>query len=102
MVPGPTELATAFKGRAVAVDQVLGLARDLLSPDMRLRQLVAGGAPYKWIVEYHDGTSWRPEFVHGLLIFNIFGRRSTQTFQNHQLRGRLRNSGDTTPSSEST
>lgn len=71
------------------VGEVLGLTRDLLSPDMRLREMCAGGYPYKWIVETYDGTTWRAEFEAGLLLFNYFGRRSERLFQNRLLRGRL-------------
>src|SRR5262249_7457241 len=36
---------------ASAVEEVLGLTRDLLSPGMRLRTQHAGGRAYKWLLE---------------------------------------------------
>jgi hypothetical protein len=67
----------------------LGLARDLLSPDMRLRELRAGGMPYKWLVEARSGDGWQLEAETGLLFYNYFGRRTEHLFQNRQLPGRL-------------
>jgi len=73
---------------AEAVTGALGLVRDLLSPNMRLRELRAGGRPYRWYVETHDGETWQLEAETGLLFFNFFGKRSEHVFQNHQLPGR--------------
>ena len=68
----------------------LGLVRDLLSPDMRLRELSAGGRPYKWILEARDaGGGWRAEHETGLVFFNYFGARAERVYQNRQLPGRL-------------
>ena len=72
----------------VAVLAALGLIRDLLSPNMRLRELRSGGRPYRWFVESQDGTAWRLEAETGLLFFNYFGARSEHVFQNRQLPSR--------------
>lgn len=71
------------------VDEALGLARDLLSPAMRIRELCAGGKPYRWVMEYSDGAGWRGEQETGLLVWNYLGRRSERVYQNHALPGRL-------------
>lgn len=68
-----------------AVITALGLIRDLLSPRVRLRELRAGGRPYRWFVESYDGSTWQLEAETGLLLFNFFGKRSEHVFQNRQL-----------------
>ncbi len=71
------------------VEQALGLVRDLLSPDMRIRERRAGGSPYRWVLERRAATGWEREASTGLLFWNWFGRRSERIYQNHQLPGRL-------------
>lgn len=65
--------------------QILGLTRDLLSPQVRLRELRSNDQPYRWRLEAWDGSNWVQEFEMGLLIYNFFGRKSQQVFQNHIL-----------------
>jgi hypothetical protein len=69
--------------------RVLGCVRDLLSPDMQLRELAAGGRPYRWIIEARAAEGWHPEIETGLLFFNYFGERTERIYQNRQLSGRL-------------
>lgn len=71
-----------------AVVAALGLIRDLLTPNMRLRELRAGGKPYRWFVENYDGSTWQLEAETGLLLYNFFGTRSEHVFQNRQLSDR--------------
>jgi hypothetical protein len=73
--------------------RALGLVRDLLSPDMRIRETRAGAKPVRWTVESRAGQVWRPEGTTGLLFFNYFGRRSERVYQNHQLPGRMSDAG---------
>jgi hypothetical protein len=72
-----------------AVQSALGLARDLLSPDMRIREQRAGGRPYRWRLERRHASGWTVESKCGLLFWNYLGRRSQCTYQNHHLPGRL-------------
>lgn len=72
------------------VDEALGMARDLLSPDMRIRELRAGNKPYRWFMEHSDGTRWHAVHVTGLLFWNYLGRRSEHIYQNHTLPGRMK------------
>jgi hypothetical protein len=72
-----------------AVTDALGVARDLLSSDMRIRERRAGTGGYRWILERLDSDGWRRESETGLLFWNYFGRRSEFIYQNHQLPGRL-------------
>ncbi len=67
----------------------LGLVRDLLSPDMRIRERASASRPYKWFIESLRGTTWQLESQTGLLVFNYLGARSERTYQNRHLPGRL-------------
>ena len=67
--------------------QILGLTRDILSPEMRLRELRSNDRPYRWFLEAYDGSEWVQEFEMGLLVFNFFGKRSHRIFQNRILEG---------------
>jgi hypothetical protein len=66
----------------------LGLARDLLSPTMRLRERCAGGSPYRWILELKKGGKWVGQETVALLFWNYFGARSERILQNTQLPAR--------------
>lgn len=76
-----------------AVQQALGLARDLLSPDMRIREQQAGGRGYRWTLDRRDASGWTRESTTGSLFWNYFGRRSERVYQNAQLTGRLVDAG---------
>ena len=77
--PRDYESADALIGHA------LGLVRDLLSTDMRLRVLEAGGTPYRWYLESRDGTGWRTENTMGLLVWPFWRPRAERIFQNDAL-----------------
>jgi hypothetical protein len=70
---------------AAAVIETMGLVRDLLTTNMRIRELRAGGRGYRWFVEAREGDAWVPESSVGLLIFNYCGRRSEACYQNDTL-----------------
>jgi len=72
---------------------VLGLVRDLLSPDMRIREIRSRGKPFRWFVESRNGPAWQVEAETGLLFFNYFGRRTERVCQNRQLPGRTHRAG---------
>jgi hypothetical protein len=72
-----------------AVEQALGLTRDLLSSDCRIREGCAAGQPYRWTLERRESETWLPESTTALLFWNYFGRRSERFYQNNQLPGRL-------------
>ena len=72
----------------------LGLARDLLSPAMRIRELRTGNKPYRWVMECYDSTGWRgeqeTEFLDpNHLGRNHLGRASERVYPNRALPGRL-------------
>jgi hypothetical protein len=67
------------------VRHALGFVRDLLSPSMRLRELVAGRTPYRWFLESRQGEGWVPELETGLLIWPYWAQRSQRIYVNHHL-----------------
>ncbi len=79
-----------FEGEPLqAATDALALTRDLLSPDMRVRELRAGGGAYRWVLERRTSGGWTAEASTGLFFWNWFGRRSERVYQNTQLPGRL-------------
>jgi hypothetical protein len=72
-----------------AVQNALGMARDFLSPDMRIRELLSAARAYRWHLERRVEGGWATESQSGLLLWNYFGRRSERVYQNRHLPGRL-------------
>jgi hypothetical protein len=68
--------------------RVLGLVRDLLSPGMRIRECLAGGKPYKWVIELFRNGQWVTEETLRELFFRWFGRRTEKIYQNKTLAAR--------------
>ncbi|MFC1975965.1 hypothetical protein ACFLXQ_06170 [Chloroflexota bacterium] len=66
---------------------VFGFLRDLLSNNMRLRELRSNGQPYRWVLEGWNGKDWIMESTTGLIIYNYFGRKSEHIFQNQMIEG---------------
>jgi hypothetical protein len=69
--------------------EALGFVRDLLSPDMRVRVLLAADRVYRTHIERCHGNRWVIESTTGSLFWNYFGKRSEQVYQNQRLPGRL-------------
>jgi hypothetical protein len=67
------------------IRHALGLVRDLLSPKMRLRELLAGQIPYRWYLESRHGDAWVVEEEMGLLLWPYWSRRSERIFVNNTL-----------------
>ena len=76
-------------GNDALVESLFGLIRDMLSPDMRLREFRAGSAPYRGHLQSFDGTCWSTEQEMSLIFWNYFGRRSVQTYSNAIRPGRM-------------
>ena len=70
------------------VGQALALARDLLSPRMRLRERRFLGRPYRWYLEHKQGSAWVPEHEMGLLMWAPAMLATTTIYQNNQLPAR--------------
>ena len=77
-----------YKNVDEEVGRLLGLVRDLLSPGMRIKELLAGGKPYKWIFEFFHEGKWLKEAWMGLIFWNYFGKRSEKIYQNNTLPAR--------------
>jgi hypothetical protein len=76
-------------GTDTLIEDLFGLLRDMLSPDMRIRELYAWPSPYRGFLESFDGTHWSAEHVMGLIFWNYFGKRSVRTYSNSVLTGRM-------------
>jgi hypothetical protein len=64
----------------------MGLVRDLLSENMRIRQLSAGGSAYSWELQGFDGSKWVSEGSTNLMFFPSFlGKRTEAILQNRTL-----------------
>lgn len=64
--------------------EFLGFIRTLLCEESSLRVHYAGRWPFKWELFYETEDGRQSETC-GLLLFNYFGRRSVQEFENHHL-----------------
>ena len=74
-----------FDSFSAALACVFGLVRDLLSPNMRIEETTANGKPRKWQLQSYTKGQWVTESTTGLLVWNIFGRKSTVAYSNHVL-----------------
>ena len=79
----------AKAGIESCVETVLGLVRDLLSPQMRVRELRSNNRPYRWYIEVWNGEQWLAEEEYGYFFWNYFGRKAERHYQNHVLKSRL-------------
>jgi hypothetical protein len=71
------------------VENLFGLLRDMLSPDMRIRELWTWPFPYRGFLESFDGTRWSVEQETGLILWNYLGKRSVRIYSNSVLPGRM-------------
>ncbi|WP_416768235.1 hypothetical protein ACM66T_07525 [Sulfurimonas sp. ST-25] len=68
-----------------ALSFVFGLVRDMLSENMRIREITKNEKPVKWILENYQDGKWFEEHTVGLLLFNYFGKKSEKVYSNHTL-----------------
>ena len=83
LIPDENEPISEF------VASTVGLIRDLLSPDMRIKEYQSNGKGYRWDLEGNYGGKWEREDTTSLIFFNYFGTRSFTYFTNNLLPGRL-------------
>jgi hypothetical protein len=76
-----------------AIEAAFGMVRDLLSPDMRLRERSVGSRVIWACVERFDGGTWRHSYDSGVMLFNYFRRRTESVYTNRQLHGRFSGAG---------
>ena len=71
------------------VEGLFALLRDMLSPDMRIRELYTWPFAYRGFLESFDGTQWSTEQVTGMIFWNYFGKRTVRTYSNSMFPGRM-------------
>ncbi|NLH18332.1 MAG: hypothetical protein GX455_17290 [Phycisphaerae bacterium] len=70
------------------VARTLGFVQDLLGPNMRVREVCAGGKPHKWGIEILQNGQWQTEEWTGLIFWNYFGKKSERIYMNRILPAR--------------
>jgi len=65
-------------------EQFMGFIRTLLSKDAMLEVKYSNKKPYKWFLTYETEQDQEKRET-GLFLYNYFGSRSAQVFQNDQL-----------------
>jgi hypothetical protein len=78
---------THIGGEFSTVEEMFAYLRDMLSPDMRVRE-VHSRFGSRGCLEYFDGTEWLTEIVEGG-FFLPWGKRRVKTFSNSVLPGRI-------------
>jgi len=71
------------------VEHLFALLRDMLSPDMRVRELWAWPFAYRGFLESFDGHQWSTEQEMGMIFWNYFSKRSERIYSNSVLPSRL-------------
>lgn len=69
----------------------LAILRDMLSEDMRIKEYISNGKPYRWDIQVIQNGKWITEESNGLLFWNYFGKKEIRYLSNRLLPGRLKN-----------
>jgi hypothetical protein len=80
-----------FENKEEAFDYVFGLTRDLLSNNMRIREIQKNNMPTKVYLEYNKNNIWEEESSIGILswtTFNPFAKKKEIIYVNNILPGR--------------
>lgn len=64
------------------LDWLMGVIRDLLSKNMRIRVISSNEHPYKWIVELFNNSKWGGFLVKHLMFWKILGKKSEKFYTN--------------------
>ena len=78
----------AFENKEETFDYVFGLVRDLLSNNMRIREIQKNNMPIKVYLEYQKNEEWLIESNIGILswvIFNPFAQKEEIIYTNNTL-----------------
>jgi hypothetical protein len=67
------------------ITRALTLVCELLSTNMRLREIRSNDKPYRWLVERNVNGHWEPEIEEQDVLFNYFGRRAEHVYYNRQI-----------------
>lgn len=65
-----------------ALETVMGLVRNLLTRNMRIKEIYSNGKPKKWLLQKRYKNGWKTESVTGSLVWNFFGKRTEKICSN--------------------
>lgn len=74
-----------FDTFGAALGCVFGLVRDLLSRNMRIEETLSNGRPRKWQLQSYKDGNWVTEASVGLLVWNVFAKKTSVTYSNDVL-----------------
>lgn len=78
----------AFEKFDEIIKYVMGIVRDLLSRDMRIKEILSNGKPRKWQLQSKQNGEWVTEASSGLIFWNYFRKRTEKNFSNNTLEPR--------------
>jgi hypothetical protein len=78
----------AYEDFSIMIVHVMGLARDLLRKNLRIREISTNAKPGKWILERYQNGAWKMESLSGLFLWNYFGKKTERSFVNDVLPAR--------------
>jgi hypothetical protein len=59
--------------------------RDILSPKVRIREILAGSKPRTWILEYNEDGEWIRNRISSSLFWNYFAPKTEKYYSNKML-----------------
>ncbi|MFH1441854.1 MAG: hypothetical protein ABIH18_07450 [Candidatus Omnitrophota bacterium] len=71
-----------FKDIEKAMEITMEFVRNMLSKNMRIKELLSNGKPYKYLLQKFYKNRWKTESSGGLLFWNYFGKRSERIYSN--------------------
>jgi hypothetical protein len=78
----------SFEDFSKMLVHAMGLARDLLSKNMRIKEISTNSKPRKWVLEHYKNGIWQKEAWSGLLVWNYLGKTTEQYYSNDVLAAR--------------
>lgn len=72
----------AYRDFSCVLEHVIRRVRDLLTKNMRIREVYTNDKPRKWILEHFENDIWKIEAVHGRILWNYFGKKTEKTYSN--------------------
>ncbi|HSR18378.1 MAG TPA: hypothetical protein VLM39_09850 [Ignavibacteriaceae bacterium] len=70
--------------KEVLID-VMGIIRDLLTRNMRIKEYLSNNRSYKWTLQCFRENKWKDESSTGLIFWNYFGKKSEKIYFNNSL-----------------
>lgn len=63
----------------------MGVVRDLLSKNMRIKEILSNNKPVRWLLQYKGENGWETEATNGLIFYNYLGKKSERLNSNDTL-----------------